>query len=102
MRKFGARCLNLKQVGLRDNFFDVGGYSLLAARVIGEINKTLKVHLNIPTFFQNPTIEQLARVLEQKHHVPTRTAVGAAAVGAYRSAALYHRRRAYPNIGSRN
>ena len=60
--------LDLKQVGLRDNFFEVGGYSILATRVVGAINKTLKVHLNIPTFFQNPTIEQLARVIEQKDH----------------------------------
>ena len=59
--------LNLKQVSLRDNFFDVGGYSMLAFRVINEINKTLKVHLTLPTFFQNPTIEYLARVLEQRH-----------------------------------
>src|SRR5208282_5625242 len=59
--------LNRKQVGVRDNFFDRGGYSLLAARVIGAINKALKVRLNIPTFFENPTIEQLATVLERKN-----------------------------------
>ena len=56
-------------MGRKDNFFDLGGNSLLAVRVLGEINKTLKMHLNVPTFFQNPTIERLARVLEQKHHV---------------------------------
>ena len=61
--------LKLKQVGLRDNFFEVGGYSLLATRVVGEINKTLKVHLNIPTFFRNPTIEQPRELFEQQHYV---------------------------------
>jgi thioesterase domain-containing protein len=61
--------LDLKQVGVRDNFFDLGGHSLLAIRAIGEINKTLKAHLNAPAFFQNPTIEGLTRVLGQKDHV---------------------------------
>jgi amino acid adenylation domain-containing protein len=63
--------LNLKQIGVRDNFFDLGGHSLLAVRVVGEINKTLKVRLNIPAFFQNPTIERLAEVLRQMPHCVT-------------------------------
>ena len=67
LARIWCEMLDLKQVSLRDNFFDLGGYSMLAARVITEINKTLKVHLTLPTFFQNPTIEYLARVLEQRH-----------------------------------
>lgn len=61
--------LNLERVGTQDNFFDLGGYSLMAVRVIGDINKTLRVHLTVPVFFQNPTIERLARVLEQEHRL---------------------------------
>ena len=60
--------LNLTQVGTQGNFFDLGGHSLLALRVLGEINKTLNVRLNVPTFFQNPTIRELARVLDQTRH----------------------------------
>ena len=56
--------LNLKQVGLRDNFFDLGGHSLLALRTINEINRTLNVRLNVPDFFQHPTIEQLVLALD--------------------------------------
>ena len=41
----------------------------MALRVIGEINKALKVRLHVPAFFQNPTIERLAKVVEQKDHV---------------------------------
>ena len=59
--------LNLVGVGTRDNFFDLGGYSLHAVRTVGDINKALKAHLNVPAFFQNPTIEGLAKVLEQQH-----------------------------------
>ena len=61
--------LKLPQVGTRDNFFDLGGNSLLAIRVIGDINKALNVDLRVPVFFQNQTIEQLARVLEPRHPV---------------------------------
>ena len=64
-----AEFLHLERVGRHDDFFELGGHSLLALRVIGAINKALKVRLHVPAFFQNPTIERLAKVLEQKHHV---------------------------------
>jgi surfactin family lipopeptide synthetase A len=62
--------LRLARVGTQDNFFDVGGYSLLAVRVLGHINKAFDVRLNVPTFFENPTIEQLARVIETYRSAP--------------------------------
>jgi thioesterase domain-containing protein len=61
--------LHLERVGRHDDFFDVGGHSLIALRVIGEINKSLKARLHVPAFFQNPTIERLAKVVGQKHHL---------------------------------
>jgi amino acid adenylation domain-containing protein len=61
--------LGLKWVGVRDNFFELGGHSLLAARMIGRINQTLNVRLPVPAFFQNPTIEGLARVLGRRDHL---------------------------------
>jgi thioesterase domain-containing protein len=69
MARIWCEILDLKQVGVRDNFFDLGGNSRLVVLVIGEINKTLKTRLNVPTFFQNPTIEGLTRNLEQKDNV---------------------------------
>ena len=63
------QALGVERVGLHDNFFELGGHSLLAVRVIAELNKTLDVYVNVPQFFQNPTIERLASSLEQKHHV---------------------------------
>jgi amino acid adenylation domain-containing protein len=64
-----ADMLKIEHVGRHDNFFDLGGHSLLAVRIIGEINKALKVHLTIPTFYRNPTIKEVAEFLEQKGHV---------------------------------
>jgi amino acid adenylation domain-containing protein len=64
-----CKWLNLERINTTDNFFDLGGYSLLTARIVGEINRTLNVRLNIPAFFENPTIERLARVIEETKHV---------------------------------
>jgi thioesterase domain-containing protein len=63
------QALGVERVGLHDNFFELGGHSLLAVRVIAELNKTLDVYVNVPQFFQNPTIERLASSLEEEHHV---------------------------------
>jgi thioesterase domain-containing protein len=69
------RAVGLEYVGLDDNFFELGGHSLLAVRVIAEINKTLNMHVNVPEFFQNPTIEELARSIESKRRVPVKPEV---------------------------
>jgi thioesterase domain-containing protein/acyl carrier protein len=60
--------LRLKQVGINDNFFELGGDSLLAVRLISQIKRSLGFELPIPVFFQNPTIKQLAAVLDEASH----------------------------------
>lgn len=62
-----AEALNLKQVGVQDNFFDLGGDSLrsLQVRVLA---RTRGYDFSIQQLFLHPTIEALARDLE-----PTRT-----------------------------
>jgi thioesterase domain-containing protein/acyl carrier protein len=65
-RKLAAawiKVLGLEQVGLRDNFFDLGGYSLLAVKLINEIEKDLGQKIPLMTLFQTATIAGLARVL---------------------------------------
>ena len=61
--------LKIDKVGIRDNFFSVGGNSLLAARVVGKINETLKAKLRIADIFLMPTIELLAAAIEKSHNV---------------------------------
>jgi amino acid adenylation domain-containing protein len=70
-----AEQLGIERIGRNDDFFNLGGHSLLAIRVIGQINKTLKRHLNVFAFFLNPTIERLARVLENNEHARSETRV---------------------------
>jgi thioesterase domain-containing protein/acyl carrier protein len=59
------KVLGIQPIGIRDNFFDLGGNSLLALRLVAQVEKAFKKNLPLATFFQNPTIEQLAKILCQ-------------------------------------
>jgi len=57
--------LRLEKVGIHDNFFEVGGYSLLATQVISRINKAFQVELSLRSFFEDPTIAGLLQTIEK-------------------------------------
>lgn len=57
--------LGLEQVGIHDNFFDLGGDSLLALQVVSRISSTLHVELPVRTLFDAPTLGDLALALTQ-------------------------------------
>ncbi|CAM4193027.1 Dimodular nonribosomal peptide synthase [Mycobacterium basiliense] len=52
--------LGVERVGIDQSFFDLGGDSLLAMRVIAAINTTLDAQLSVRALFETPTIAQLA------------------------------------------
>ncbi|OBH58372.1 non-ribosomal peptide synthetase, partial [Mycobacterium colombiense] len=55
-----AQILGVERVGADDSFFDLGGDSLSAMRVIATINTTLDAHVGVRTLFEAPTVGQLA------------------------------------------
>lgn len=55
-----ARLLNLEDVGIHDNFFDAGGHSLLAIRLMAEIDRSFGVVLPIASLFRAGTIADMA------------------------------------------
>lgn len=55
--------LDARPIGIRDNFFDLGGTSFLAARLIGRIEHLSGQKLSLETLFAGPTIEELANAL---------------------------------------
>ncbi|AVF26547.1 non-ribosomal peptide synthase/polyketide synthase [Paenibacillus larvae] len=55
--------LGLEKVGIKDNFFDVGGHSLRATALVSKIQKQLNVQVPLREVFQYPTIEQMAQML---------------------------------------
>ncbi|NEP10410.1 MAG: amino acid adenylation domain-containing protein [Symploca sp. SIO2C1] len=61
--------LNIPTLGVRDNFFDIGGHSLLAVRLMARIEQQLGIHLPLTTLFTEPTIESQATLLNSKSDV---------------------------------
>jgi amino acid adenylation domain-containing protein/thioester reductase-like protein len=55
-----AQVLGLERVGIDDSFFDLGGDSLSAMRLVAAVNKSLDVHATVRALFDAPTIAQLA------------------------------------------
>ena len=60
------RVLGRNGIGVHDNFFDVGGHSLLALRLFGQIERVLGVRLPVSALFLAPDIAQLARRLQNE------------------------------------
>ncbi|ASZ12182.1 non-ribosomal peptide synthetase [Chitinophaga pendula] len=58
--------LEVDRVGIQDDFFQLGGHSLLVTRVVSVIRKQLQVELSINDFFLYPTVEALAAQLESQ------------------------------------
>jgi len=59
-----AEVLDVDQVGIEDNFFDLGGHSLLLVRVHSRLGDLFGRKIPIITLFQYPTVHTLARYLE--------------------------------------
>ncbi|WP_075186283.1 hybrid non-ribosomal peptide synthetase/type I polyketide synthase [Teredinibacter haidensis] len=56
--------LNMDKVGVDDNFFDIGGNSLLSMMVVTELNDQENITLPLVKLFQHPTVRSLALRLE--------------------------------------
>lgn len=61
-----SELLGIAQVGAADSFFDLGGHSLIAVRMFGQLRKKYDVDLPISTLFEAPTITQLAALVEER------------------------------------
>ena len=55
--------LHAEKIGLNDNFFDLGGHSLLVVQMQAKLRETFDVNLPVVRLFQHPTVSALARCL---------------------------------------
>jgi amino acid adenylation domain-containing protein len=58
--------LGLEKVGTNQNFFDLGGHSLMATQLISRVRSCFGVELALCDFFAAPTIENLAELIEEE------------------------------------
>ncbi|WP_417831810.1 non-ribosomal peptide synthetase [Terasakiella sp.] len=56
--------LEKQQIGRDDNFFDIGGHSLSATRIMSRIRNKMALELPFHSLFDNPTIARLAHVID--------------------------------------
>jgi amino acid adenylation domain-containing protein len=65
LAKIMSRLLELKEVAYDDNFFLLGGHSLLGAQVLAQVRETFGVTLTLRQLFEAPTVSQLAAEIER-------------------------------------
>lgn len=63
IREIWKNVLKLEHISIHDNFFMIGGNSLLAARVVGELERQTGNRLPAAILFSHPTIAELKKVI---------------------------------------
>ena len=76
-----SQVLKIEQVGLDDNFFEIGGHSLLAAKLFARLDEATGQSLTLGVLFSAPTVRQLA---ERYRHLSTLSNAPAQALVALR------------------
>lgn len=61
--------LGREQIGIHDNFFDIGGHSMLVIQVQAEMQVVAAIHLSLVDLFQYPTISALAEYIVRKRQM---------------------------------
>jgi acyl-CoA synthetase (AMP-forming)/AMP-acid ligase II/acyl carrier protein len=103
-----AEVLDLEQVGIHDDFFALGGDSLMAAHLLTSIYEKLRLEIDVSRFFDGPTVAEVARHIERSSdadqrsrpasrivRVPRPNGLGPASIAQERLWELHH---ALPNL----
>ena len=55
------RVLGVERVGVHDSFFEIGGHSLMATKVVSRLHDAFGIEVSLLTFFESPTVAEIAR-----------------------------------------
>jgi len=60
-----AEVLSIDKIGIHDNFFDLGGHSLTATRVVTRVIRYFQLEIPLRCLFESPTVSQMAAVITE-------------------------------------
>ena len=66
LAKIWAEVLSTDEVGIHDDFFDLGGHSLSATRIISRVIATFELQLPVRALFDSPTVAAMSVVISSK------------------------------------
>ena len=58
-----SEVLKIPEVGIYDEFFDLGGHSLLGTQVVTRVQEDFGVEISLRSFFDSPTVAELSEVV---------------------------------------
>ncbi|MEW2380062.1 phosphopantetheine-binding protein [Micromonospora sp. NPDC047812] len=61
-----AEYLDVETLSVTDDFFEVGGHSMLAAEVVARISTEFNVNLRLRDFFRNPTVAHVCDLIAEQ------------------------------------
>ncbi len=83
-----AQFLGFEQVGIHDNFFHLGGHSLLGMRMVSQVRNAFQVDILPNDFFDAPTVAALAQAIEAQQAVQEQEAKVAQALDQVKGQAI--------------
>ncbi|MDZ8092002.1 MAG: SDR family NAD(P)-dependent oxidoreductase [Nostoc sp. DedQUE05] len=91
------KVLGIEKIGIYDNFFDLGGSSLIGVEIISHLQKELNAHIPIISIYERPTISSLAEFLSSDEEADLqkdsyRTQTRSASIKRRKQARQNHRR----------
>jgi amino acid adenylation domain-containing protein len=63
------KLLNTHPISVADNFFDLGGHSLLGVTLLYQVQQTFHKDISLMALFRHPTIEQLAELIKAQGYI---------------------------------
>jgi acyl carrier protein len=61
-----VKVIKLERVGIHDNYFDLGGHSLMATQVVSRVLKDMRIELPVSWLFVYPTVAELAQRIDSQ------------------------------------
>ncbi|MGB0598420.1 MAG: amino acid adenylation domain-containing protein [Rubripirellula sp.] len=58
--------LGFSEIGVDDNFFDLGGHSLIATQIISRVNDVIPLRVTLRKLFENPSVRAFSEELEKQ------------------------------------